>query len=271
MLNLKTATYDGSGVNYLWFRVPHQMKQSKKIIVQVVNGFVDNGRGGNPAGLVSGADDLTGKEKQAIAARTGLSETAFVSYSSIADFKFDFYTPTKQIAHCGHATIAAFSYFKQTGFLKKNLSSKETIDGTRKILLEEDNAFMEQAKPLYVSAEDNRNKILLSLGLQSQHLIDESEPYIVNTGNSFLIAGVKDKEILRNLRYDPGLIASVSEKYNLIGYYVFAREAVVPEEMRLHGCLVHTMASPKNQPRAWQQDHLLVIYMINLGRGKNIS
>jgi len=42
---------------------------------------------------------------------------AFVSPSRTANFKLEFFTPTRQISHCGHATIATFSYLVQQGLL----------------------------------------------------------------------------------------------------------------------------------------------------------
>ena len=107
----------------------------KTIEVQILNAFVDNGKGGNPAGVVLNANKLSDKNRLEIAKKVGLSEPAFVSRSKTEDFKLDFFTPSKQIAHCGHATVATFSYLKQIGDLKKDSSSKETIDGKRKIRL----------------------------------------------------------------------------------------------------------------------------------------
>ena len=64
------------------------------------------------------ADRLTSQQKQEIATKVGLSETAFVSPSSVAEFKLDFFTPVKQIPHCGHATIGTFTYLKKNGMIK---------------------------------------------------------------------------------------------------------------------------------------------------------
>jgi len=86
-------------------------------------------------------------QKLKIAAKVGLSETAFVSSSKSADFKLDFFTPKRQIAHCGHATIATFSYLQQLGRIGKETTSKETIDGNRNIFIDGDMAFMEQLAP----------------------------------------------------------------------------------------------------------------------------
>ena len=101
------------------------MNNLKVIDVQILNAFVEDDKGGNPAGLVLNADNLTYKNKQEIAQKVGLSETAFVSTSKTEDFKLEFFTPNRQIAHCGHATIATFSYLKQQNILNSNNSSKK--------------------------------------------------------------------------------------------------------------------------------------------------
>jgi PhzF family phenazine biosynthesis protein len=154
------------------------MATLQKIEVQILNAFVDNGKGGNPAGVVLHADNLTHDQKLAVAAKVGLSETAFVSQSKTADFKLDFYTPTRQIAHCGHATIATFSYLSQLGMIKKLHSSKETIDGNRAILIEGDLAFMEQKPPKY--SDIDAKKVLKSLGLSEKDVL-QNAPICPNT------------------------------------------------------------------------------------------
>ena len=90
-----------------------------KIEAHIINAFIDGNIGGNPAGVVLNADGLSSSQKLEIAAIIGLSETAFVSSSKVADFKLDFFTPTKQIAHCGHATIAIFIYLRELGLITK--------------------------------------------------------------------------------------------------------------------------------------------------------
>ena len=159
-----------------------------QVNVKIINAFSTNNTGGNPAGVLLNADELTNEQKQDIALKLGLSETAFVSSSVVADFKLEFFTPVKQIAHCGHATIAALSYMKQTGIIKQNNSSKETIDGTRKIYFEGNDAFMEQKAPSYQIITDFKKAFLESLDLQNEDMITGLTPAIVNTGNSFFIA-----------------------------------------------------------------------------------
>ncbi|WP_108868929.1 PhzF family phenazine biosynthesis protein [Aquimarina aquimarini] len=200
------------------------MDDSKKITVHILSAFVENDKGGNPAGVVLNADKLSAKNKLAIAKKVGLSETAFVSKSNTEDFKLDFFTPTKQIAHCGHATVATFSYLQQIGAVQSNNSSKETIDGRRKIKLTGDLAFMEQLAPSYLDMSHKENVILESLGLQKTDLISNVPIKLVNTGNSFVIIPVKDIEVLKNITPDFNLINTISEELDLIGYYVFSNK-----------------------------------------------
>ena len=187
------------------------MDNSKKIEVQILNAFVDDNKGGNPAGVVLNADNLTNEQKLKIATKVGLSETAFVSKSESAGFKLDFFTATRQIAHCGHATIATFSYLSQSGLIKSTLSSKETIDGIREILLQDDLAFMEQKAPVYRNVDKQEEQILISLGLTKGDILKEAPISLVNTGNSFVIVPVKSAEILKNIKPDYALISQISD------------------------------------------------------------
>lgn len=196
----------------------------KKVTVQILNAFAENGKGGNPAGVVLNADELTAKNKLEIARKVGFSETSFVSKSKTEDFKLDFFTPNKQIAHCGHATVATFSYLKQIGALKSDRSSKETIDGSRKIKMIGDLAFMEQLAPKYLDVSHKESDILKSLGLSKTDLLLNAPIQLVNTGNSFILIPVKSKEILKSIVPDLNLITEVSKEFDLIGYYVFSTD-----------------------------------------------
>ena len=212
------------------------MDSSKKIVtVQILNAFAENGKGGNPAGVVLNADELSDKNKLEISKKVGVSETAFVSKSKTEDFKLDFFTPNKQIAHCGHATVATFSYLKQIGALKNNSASKETIDGKRKIEIMGDLAFMEQLAPKYTDVRHKEGVILKSLGLKRTDLIPNAPIQLVNTGNSFIIVPVKSNEILKNILPDFDLISEVSDELDLIGYYVFSTDIKYDATSRMFG------------------------------------
>lgn len=208
----------------------------KKITVRIINAFADNQSGGNPAGVVLEADGFSVEQKLTIARRVGLSETAFVSHSKVADFKLEFFTPTKQIPHCGHATIATFSYLKQMRMIKGDKSSKETTDGIRQIYFEGDLAFMEQGAPQYIPLDVvDRLKSLSALGLSEDDLLEAHDLTIVNTGNNFLIVPAKTENLLKSMKPKMDIIESVSAKYNLIAFYVYAPSEGADATTRMFG------------------------------------
>ena len=198
-----------------------------KIDVPIINAFVDDSVGGNPAGVVLNAHRFSNEQKQRIATLVGLSETAFVSPSSLADFKLEFFTPVSQIAHCGHATIATFCYLKQNGLLRANQSSKETIDGRREIVMDGDFAFMEQLAPRFTELnEQDLGHVLNSIGVQRSDLLPGVRPCIVNTGNAFLVIALRNMEIVQAVEMQQEKIAETSKLHDLIGYYIFSQQTV---------------------------------------------
>ncbi|MEE3045056.1 MAG: PhzF family phenazine biosynthesis protein [Pseudomonadota bacterium] len=207
----------------------HQ-ETTRTVPVQIVNAFVKDGAGGNPAGVVLDADRYSDDEKLLIAQKVGLSETAFVSKSETCGIRLDFFTPTKRIAHCGHATIATFSYLAELQRFGDGETSKETVDGPRKIILDRGMAYMEQLAPTYTPAANWSDKgvtlcdVLKSLGLASDDLDDRARPALVNTGNNFIVLAVRDQAILANITPDQDAINAISEKLDLIGYYIFTTE-----------------------------------------------
>lgn len=193
-----------------------------KIEVNIINAFSVGNTGGNPAGVVFNADQLSSTQKQKIANLVGLPETAFVSQSTKADFKLDFFTPVKQIAHCGHATIATFSYLKAVGKISGERSSKETIDGTRSIVFIAGKAYMEQNSPKILPIGEATNAVLESLNINPSALKSGFQPMIVHTGNAFMIVPIKDVEVLQGIHYNKEKVSKIADEHGLVGFYLYA-------------------------------------------------
>jgi PhzF family phenazine biosynthesis protein len=185
----------------------------------IVRAFVRDNKGGNPAGVVLDAEMLSHTQKQGIASKIGLSETAFVSLDTEADFFLEFFTPTRQIANCGHATLGSFGLMKQLGRLDRNHFTIRTETGKNEIWVNSNKVMMEQRKPNFeiVPIES----VLPSLGLTLEEVIIPAT--IVNTGNSFLIIQLRNESTLSSIRPDMKQIEQLSESYDLIGYYLFVR------------------------------------------------
>lgn len=204
------------------------------VTVHTVNAFIDPqappGTGGNPAGVVLQADGLSPQQRQSIAARMGLSETAFVSASAIASRRLEFFTPTQQIPHCGHATIAAFWLLQHTGQLGSGLHSKETIDGNRDILIEGARIAMEQRAPrtTELTLPADQQPVLDALQITADDLLPGVPPAVVNTGNGFLVVGLRDRHRLAALQPWQEAVHRLSEVHDLVGFYAFCLQTDVP-------------------------------------------
>ncbi|WP_263142710.1 PhzF family phenazine biosynthesis protein [Pseudomonas sp. RIT-PI-AD] len=202
-----------------------------QVKVQVVNAFVDGAQGGNPAGVVVDADLLSHALRQAIATRVGFSETAFVSRSEQAAFRLEFFTPNRQVAHCGHATVATFSLLRQLGRVSEGWTNKETIEGNRDILIAADQVFMEQRAPAYRdfpadSAE--YAEVLAGLGIGAELLVEGMHPTRVDTGVAFMLVALRDEDAVRAIRPDLAAIERLSDSLDLVGFYVFSRQTQQP-------------------------------------------
>ena len=198
-----------------------------QVEVNIVNAFTRNGTGGNPAGVVLDADSLDDAAMLQIAAQVGLSETAFVSRSATEGAKLDFFTPARRIAHCGHATIGAFSLMRQKNRIGSGVTSKETVDGPRLIEIDDEDIFVEQSAPAYeppfksVGRGVTLADVLLSVGIGEAALDPAVAPQVVDTGNRFLLIGLSSTDVLAAIAPDQEKITAVSEALDLIGYYLF--------------------------------------------------
>ncbi len=202
-----------------------------QIKVFLMNSLVDGDRGGNPAGVVLQADALSTQQKQQIASKVSVSETAFISASQTATYKLDFFTPSRQIPHCGHATIAAFCLLSQQGILKDGQYTKETIEGNRSILVSSGTASMEQKAPQYLIPQGKGiefSAISHSLSIQTPTLWEQYPPLGVHTGNRFLIIPIPNLVTLRSIQPVQGEIEQISETLDCIGFYPFCQETNLP-------------------------------------------
>jgi PhzF family phenazine biosynthesis protein len=188
----------------------------------IVHAFTEGGAGGNPAGVVIDADGLDAAARLRIAARVGLSETAFVSASATETVRLEFFTPTRQIAHCGHATIATFALLKSLGRIGEGHLSKETIEGPRAVIVEGDRVSMEQRAPRFEPVvPGTRAAARIAASIPDTRLQDMT---IVDTGNRFAVIEVASRSDLASVNPDQSKIAEISEALNLVGYYLYSRE-----------------------------------------------
>ncbi|MDH3693132.1 MAG: hypothetical protein OER96_00990, partial [Gammaproteobacteria bacterium] len=79
----------------------------------------------------------------------------------------------------------------------------------------------------------------------------DTQPCVVNTGNSFLVIGLKNKASVSAVVPDFESISQISDEFDLIGYYVFLLRRLFLVVMLAHACLLPDMGLRKNQQLGW--------------------
>ncbi len=212
-----------------------------EIKIKQIDAFTCIPFGGNPAGVVTNAENLSDEIKQKIAREMNLSETAFISSSDKADFKVRFFTPGAEVDLCGHATIASFHALYEEGRLddSKSVFYQETKAGVLPVELCSIDGkqvyMMTQALPRFEEVEADKGEIAGMFGLEPEELM-ELPVLKVSTGIWWLVFGVRKLSRLMKLSPDMAAIRAFTRKHKLVGIAPFSMETLDP------GCQYHIRA-----------------------------
>lgn len=201
----------------------------------IINSFVYEEKGGNPAGVVILDDhDMTEATMKSIASHLGLSETAFIMpCSDQPDYQVRFFTPTDEVPLCGHATLASAYMLYRLGVIKKNKILQRTAAGDLELKLIVDSGHvmitMRQPEPEMFSLSNN-DILRITECFQSTH----PEPFhetlpieIWSTGLKDIMIGVKNREILNTLSLDFKKFSTLSSELGVVGAHVFTIESEI--------------------------------------------
>lgn len=198
-----------------------------QINIFCVSAFVEeDGSGGNPAAVVFDAEALSPEIRQRIAAKIGYSETAFVSHVKTLP-SLEFYTPTRPIPYCGHATLAVFSLLAEKGLAAccEN-AGYETADGRKKIRIESDERVFLEMPPARIEKVDikAREDLFSALRMPRSKIPEKMSVEIVSSGNRFAVVPLKSAGDLLRVQPDFECLRKASEALNLVGVYLFTLE-----------------------------------------------
>ncbi len=198
--------------------------------VYQVDSFAERIFGGNPAGVVLGADGLSERQMQQIARELNDSETAFVlgPEDGSHDIRVRFFTPAVEVPLCGHATVAANYVRAAEGLAGPGLVRMKTGVGILPItVVSEDGGFrivMGQGKPGFTMLSEDpalRDEICQALGIESSDLRPDCPICAVSVGNPFIMVGLKSLETLHGLKPDQQALLDISLKTGTSGFYPF--------------------------------------------------
>src|SRR4249920_1056173 len=167
---------------------------SRRIRLYQVDAFTTERFAGNPAGVVLDAQLLSDVQMQSLARELGNGDTAFVlpPEDEHHDLRMRFFTPRKEAAFVGHATLAAHAVLQRLESRPFRLQQGQT--GTVEVVaLGNDRGFAIRQPPPAVGrvvATDELQTVLASLGINSAQLDAACPAQIMGSASTRLMLGV---------------------------------------------------------------------------------
>jgi len=201
-----------------------------KIQAHLVKAFTKDPSGGNPAGVVVNADNMSDPQMQKIAQELGFSESAFIQKSEKADYKVRFFTTKQEVDFCGHATIATFFSLVENGFIR--LGNRDFVEVTQETkagifpVACHDNGkiMMTQANPIFGEIEKDKAQVATLLSISKDDLDDKLPIQTVSTASPKLIVPVKSLDLLKKINPDLQGILRYCNEHQPQGFYAFTTE-----------------------------------------------
>ena len=197
---------------------------AKEIEIFQIDAFTWEAFLGNPAG-VTFSNDLSEDEMKLIAKEMNLSETAFISNSKSADYKLRWFTPTKEVDLCGHATIASLHYLFEKGKVSQKQNIKfETRSGIINCSITNGKYLMQLPLPHLSEFDGCKEEILDALDLERLEVSDL--PFII-LDNGYLFICVKSLKSLQKIKPDFKKLKFLSEsKKEFFDLSIFTTETI---------------------------------------------
>jgi PhzF family phenazine biosynthesis protein len=244
----------------------------RKYRVFQVDAFTSEPFTGNPAGVVLNAEGLTESQMQRIARELNNSETAFLlsATSTDHDVHVRFFTPTKEVPICGHATVAAHYVLAMT----TNSPSRRVLQKTGAGILPVDIRRLETGYQIVMTQgriefgailpEPARKVLLTALQLGEEDLEAGCPIQIVSTGHSKVLIGIRSRSVLNRLAPDMGALATLSQSIGCNGYFVFTLDSPDPA-IRIHGRMFAPAIGISEDPVTGNANGPLGAYLVHHG------
>lgn len=182
--------------------------------------FAASPRGGNPAGVVLDAGDLSDDEMLHIAQEVGYAETAFVTARDGSDITVRFFSPAAEVPFCGHATVATAVALAEREAL--DALTVHTAAGVVELTATGAGGDIEvsfaSVQPEVRDIEpETLDELLTLLGLRAEDLDDRYPPRESFAGNWHPVIVVADRDEFFQFTFDPQRLAAAMRRHEWRG------------------------------------------------------
>ncbi len=241
----------------------------KNYRIYQIDAFTDKRFSGNPAGVVPNADGLSEAQMQQIARELNNSETAFIHKGDgDCDVHIRFFTPTREVPICGHATVSAhFTRALELGIDSPTTVLQKTGAGILPVdIVPVGNNYeiiMTQGEISIDPLHNIEEKLCSALGIAVSDLRKDCPIAIASTGHSKVMVGIKDRQLLHSLEPNMAALNALSQEIGCNGYYVFTLSH--EEEILVHGRMFAPAIGINEDPVTGNANGPLGAYLCHYG------
>jgi PhzF family phenazine biosynthesis protein len=227
---------------------------------------------GNPAVVVLDADELTDEDMHRIAREINGTEVAFVSGSDSSDYdvQIRFFSPSREVAFIGHATVAAhYVRALKLGLPEGKVRQRSgggivevEVSGTAPDL----RITVSQSPATFgpVIPENRQGPVLDALGISSSSLHPSCPLQVMSRANTRLLIGLQTPTMLESLRPQMDALVHLTPHVGADGFFVFAVDAQAKSAATESRMFCPVIGVPED-PVSGNAHGMLGVYLVHHG------
>ena len=210
-----------------------------KVPFQTVDVFTDRKFGGNPLAVIPDAQGLSTEQMQSIAAEFNLAETTFVlppkDPKNTAHVRI--FTPKSEMPFAGHPNVGTAFVLARLGRAGDRPNDRfvfEEAAGLVPLDLTRENGVVVAARlaapqPLSLVETVSAEIVAQAVGLTASDLV--GEPVVASTGNKFLFAEVRSREVLKVASYNTEVFRKHLPMERIVGVHLYVTAPEIQTRM----------------------------------------
>jgi PhzF family phenazine biosynthesis protein len=235
-----------------------------------VDAFTARRFSGNPAGVVLGADVLSVADMQALARELNNGDTAFVlpADADDHDLRLRFFTPRREVAFVGHATLAAHAVLAALKLepqrRQKQSSGIIEVDSITGASPPRIAIHLPPPTLRRVLNEPELSAVLEALGLARADLDARCPPMLGGESGTRLLLGIEHGTTLARLRPDLARLSALSEQLGAPGFFLFSRQPTLADVFTEARMFCPALGFPED-PVSGNAHAMLGVYLLHHG------
>nr|QOV09111.1 putative isomerase YddE [uncultured Actinomycetes bacterium] len=184
--------------------------------------------GGNPAGVVLDATNLSDSQMQALAKEVGFSETAFITTALAERMRVRYFSPEMEVDFCGHATIATGVALGEINGPGEYIFETNTGDVGVEVTKSDIGYIAELSSTTAMVSQIETTLLdeLLEILHYNPSNLDPSHPVLIaNAGNAHPIMILENPDTLQNLDYNFDALKALCRSHNWPTVQLLATES----------------------------------------------